>query len=188
MKAKRLEKEMVKFEAEIYKALNGITPEPKVTLINLGAKIVMSDNEIFFIDKISNGYKLRTPYWWQKQECFETVYECVNYFLVNMTNELTKELGYKTIAYKKQMEQYEKLLDDFRTLYRSIDIEKIIHNKDATIVWFEDKKKIVVKRAKGVKDDIYSAVAYALAKKQHETNTQFKRYVDSKVIKNIGGK
>lgn len=183
MKAKKLEKEIAKFEVEIYKALYGITPEPKITLTNLSVRIVMSNNKIFFIDKNPNGYKLRTPYWWQKQECFETVYECVNYFLINMTNELAKELGHKDNLYKMRTEQYEKLSDDFKTLYRSIDIEKIIHNKGATIVWFEDEKKVVVKRAKGVKDDIYSAVAYALAKSLHKTNTQFKRYVDIKTIK-----
>ena len=183
MKAKKLEKEVVKFEVEIYKALNGITPQPKVTLTNFSARIVMGDNKIFFIEKTTKGYKLRTPYWWQNQEYFETVYECVNCFLIKLTNKLSKDLEHNDNLYKNRTEQYEEAINQLTALYRSIDIEKIIHNKGATIVWFKDEEKVVVKRAKGVKDDIYSAVAYALAKKQHETNTQFKRYVDIKTIK-----
>lgn len=57
---------------------------------------------------------------------------------------------------------------------------KILSNKKATIVWFHDEK-VVVKRAKGDKGDVYNAVAYAIAKHLFETNAQFKRFVDSKL-------
>lgn len=43
--------------------------------------------------------------------------------------------------------------------------KKIIYSKNATIVFWQDGSKTIVKREKGVKDDKYSAVCAALAKK-----------------------
>lgn len=59
-------------------------------------------------------------------------------------------------------------------------ITKIAYNKEkkATTVFFADKGVVVVKCAKGVKSDIYSAVAYALAEKRYGNNTNFKKEVD----------
>lgn len=58
---------------------------------------------------------------------------------------------------------------------------KIIHNGDATIVWFKDKK-VVVKRTSDDKESIYTAVAHAIAKNVYRTNSNFKKEVDSKLI------
>ena len=53
--------------------------------------------------------------------------------------------------------------------------KKIIHNKKATIVFWKDGTKTVVKRMKGTKDDIYTAFTAALAKKVYGNNSQIKK-------------
>lgn len=57
-------------------------------------------------------------------------------------------------------------------------IKRIIQNGPATIVFWEDGTKTVVKRSKNdPESDVYSAVAYALAKKRYGSNSQFKKRV-----------
>lgn len=53
----------------------------------------------------------------------------------------------------------------------------------ATIVWFPNGVKIVVKKAKGEHGDIYTAVAYAICEHIYGNNSQFKKYIDRKVEK-----
>lgn len=71
----------------------------------------------------------------------------------------------------------------FEPSYR-LDIKRIIFNVPATIVWWNDGTKTVVKISEDdIKDnklDIYTAVAYALAKKHFGTNSAFKRKVEIK--------
>lgn len=57
-------------------------------------------------------------------------------------------------------------------------IVKVIENKDAVIVFWRDKTKTVVKRMAGDNNDIYSAVAQALAKKIFGSTTHFHKIVD----------
>lgn len=57
-------------------------------------------------------------------------------------------------------------------------IAKVIHNKGTTVVWFKDKEKVVVRKAKGEKDSVYSAVAYAIAKRLYGNNSHFQSVVD----------
>lgn len=65
-----------------------------------------------------------------------------------------------------------------------LDIKRIIFNVPATIVFWNDGTKTVVKISEDdIKDnkfDIYTAVAYALAKKHFGTNSAFKRKVARK--------
>ena len=67
---------------------------------------------------------------------------------------------------------------------KSIDIDRIILNGPATIVFWNDGTKTVVKISEDdIKDnkfDVYTAVAYALAKKHFGTNSAFKRKVARK--------
>lgn len=60
-------------------------------------------------------------------------------------------------------------------------INKVISNpkKRTTVVVFGDDKKVIVKCAKNVKFELYSAVAYALAEKIYRNNSQFKRVVNN---------
>lgn len=55
--------------------------------------------------------------------------------------------------------------------------KKIIYSKNATIVFWQDGSKTIVKREKGVKDDKYSAVCAALAKKTYGSNSHFKKLI-----------
>lgn len=69
-------------------------------------------------------------------------------------------------------------------LYRSIDLDMIQWNKDKDCVFVKliDGRSTVVKRYGDTKDDIYAAVAYALAKIEFETNSNFKKEVDSCLV------
>lgn len=82
---------------------------------------------------------------------------------------------------------------DFHSIYpdlkkyakrRPIDLDLIQWNKDKDCVFVKlmDGRSTVVKRYGDTKDDIYAAVAYALAKIEFETNTNFKKKVDGCLI------
>ena len=60
------------------------------------------------------------------------------------------------------------------------NIKKIVCNekKKTTVVFFDDEGKRIVKCAKGVKYDKYTAVAYAIVEKLFKSNSKFKRVVD----------
>ena len=66
-------------------------------------------------------------------------------------------------------------------LIPNIEIELVHWNKDKDCVYveLEDGRSTVVKRYGDTKDDIYAAVAYAIAKIEFETNSNFKKEVDS---------
>lgn len=64
----------------------------------------------------------------------------------------------------------------------AIKIEKVIKNDDAVIVFWTDKTKTVVKLMAGDTDDIYSAVAQAMAKKIYGGTGKFHSHVN-KVLK-----
>jgi len=69
-------------------------------------------------------------------------------------------------------------------LYSSIELDLIQWNKDKDCVFVKlmDGRSTVVKRYGDTKDDIYAAVAYALAKIEFETNSNFKKEVDSCLV------
>lgn len=70
-------------------------------------------------------------------------------------------------------------------LLSALQIQRIIVNNLATIVFWEDGTKTVVKISdsdmENGKYDIYAGVSYAIAKKLFGTNSAFKREVDRKV-------
>lgn len=61
----------------------------------------------------------------------------------------------------------------------SVPPEKIIYNDPATVVFWEDGTKTVVKRAKGEKFNKYNAFCAALAKKTYGNNSVVNRIVQS---------
>lgn len=69
-------------------------------------------------------------------------------------------------------------------LHRSIDLDLVQWNKDMDCVFVKlmDGRSTVVKRYGDTKDDIYAAVAYALAKIEFETNSNFKKEVNSCLV------
>lgn len=60
----------------------------------------------------------------------------------------------------------------------AIKIKKVIKNDDAVIVFWTDKTKTVVKLMAGDTDDIYAAVAQALAKKIYGGTGTFHKNID----------
>lgn len=91
-----------------------------------------------------------------------------------------KEVG-KTMAHHRVATSYGNRA--FEPSYR-LDIKRIILNGPATIVFWNDGTKTVVKISnddiRGDKYDPYTSVAYALAKKHFGTNSAFKRKVARK--------
>lgn len=65
--------------------------------------------------------------------------------------------------------------------HKGIRPVRIICNGPATIVFWNDNTKTVVKVAEGDDDNLYAAVAFALAKKLYGSNSHFKKLVDRAV-------
>lgn len=180
MKAKKIDKEIEKFEREIKQAFKGIEPEPVISFDGFTAHTTIWSTFIGIKKTRNNKYEL---WHYGHIDVFETVYECVNALLIDETNRLTKDLEYTSKEAQEFKDKTWSLCKEQNYLINSTSIAKIIHNKGTTVVWFKDSKKVVVRKAKGVKDDIYSAVAYAIAKKMHVTNAHFKHLVDKRTIK-----
>lgn len=70
-------------------------------------------------------------------------------------------------------------IDWAKLVRENFEITKVIWNDDVVIVFWLDKTKTVVKRIKYDDDDIYAAVAQALAKKIYGGTGSFHSYVDS---------
>lgn len=61
-------------------------------------------------------------------------------------------------------------------------VKKIIRNGPATIVFWDDGTKTIVKRAKGTKDDIYMAFCSAFAKKMLGSNSRIQRIIKKNLV------
>lgn len=61
-------------------------------------------------------------------------------------------------------------------------VKKIVRNGPATIVFWDDGTKTIVKRAEGTNDDIYMAFCSAFTKKMLGTNSRIKRIIFNNLI------
>lgn len=61
----------------------------------------------------------------------------------------------------------------------SLDVDRVVKNGPALIVFWADGTKTIVKRKKGEKDEPYHAFCAALAKKIYGSNSQIKKIVDN---------
>lgn len=61
-------------------------------------------------------------------------------------------------------------------------VKKIVRNGPATIVFWDDGTKTIVKRAEGTKDDIYMAFCSAFTKKMLGNNSRIKRVIFKNLI------
>lgn len=124
--------------------------------------------------------KCRNEYYGQKSESKKTHNDSI-YFMNGMFDRITNPM----FSYPTEI-----IVDMDRSscypsfLYRSIDLDMIQWNKDKDCVFVKlmDGRSTVVKRYGDTKDDIYAAVAYALAKIEFETNSNFKKEVDSCLV------
>lgn len=87
---------------------------------------------------------------------------------VDICNEISKQLNEK--------EEYE------MKNYRYPIIEKVIVNGPATIVYFDDKDRVIVKKMGVDEDDLFSAVAQAYCKKVFGSTSAFHREVLNKLV------
>lgn len=65
---------------------------------------------------------------------------------------------------------------------KSYDVDRIVRNGPATIVFWADGTKTIVKRKKGDRDEPYYAFTAALAKKVYENNSQIKSILEKLTI------
>lgn len=73
-------------------------------------------------------------------------------------------------------------VEEMKKMKKKVCIDKIIRNGDATIVFWADGEKTIVKRAEGESDSLYTAVTAALAKKVYGNNSKFKKMIEKKVV------
>ena len=121
---------------------------------------------------ISDLYdKYRNEYYRQKSESKKT-HNDYKYFI--------DDIGVTALSYPHTVCEF-----DFHSIYPVIDTSiklELIHwnkDKDCVYVKLADGRSTVVKRYGDTKNDIYAAVAYAIAKIEFETNSNFKKEVDS---------
>lgn len=115
--------------------------------------------------------KYRDVYYGLKSES-KNIYNDYKYFI--------DEIGVTTLSYPHMAYEF-----DFHSIYPVIDTSiklELIHwnkDKDCVYVKLADGRSTMVKRYGNTKDDIYAAVAYAIAKIEFKTNSNFKKEVDS---------
>lgn len=130
---------------------------------------------------ISDLYdKYRNEYYGQKSESKKT-HNDGKYFMKGMSDGITDVVfAYHPAEIIFDMDP----IPNLSFLHRSIDIDLIQWNKDKDCVFVKlmDGRSTVVNRYGDTKDDIYAAVAYALAKIEFETNSNFKKKVDSCLV------
>lgn len=73
-------------------------------------------------------------------------------------------------------------LGNLDIISRAPKVKKIIKNGPATIVFWMDDTKTVVKRKEGTQDDIYVAFCAALAKKMYGTNSKVNKMLRTLVV------
>ncbi len=102
----------------------------------------------------------------------------------NPKNEFEKQID----EWERKAYYWEKRFNDYKketNTNTNNTIKRIIQNpkKNATTVIFEDGGVVVVKRSGADPEaDIYSIVAYAVAKKIYKSNSAFKRMVDETIV------
>lgn len=62
------------------------------------------------------------------------------------------------------------------------EVQRILRNGPATIVFWGDGTKTVVKRPEGKEDDIYEAFTAALGIKMYKTNSHLKKFIKTKTV------
>lgn len=118
----------------------------------------------------------RDEYYGQEKSESKQTHNDGKYFMKGMLDGITDVMfSYPNITCELDF------LSIYPALRGSIDLDLIQWNKDKDCVFVKlmDGRSTVVKRYGDTKDDIYAAVAYAIAKIEFETNSNFKKEVDS---------
>jgi len=128
--------------------------------------------------------------WYGREEIIKTLYEnekentCYNF-------EPNNKIGYGSLDW---YQEYDYTIIEFSDIIFTEkptkttpkgDIKTIYQSKDklTTCVVFIDGTKVKVKKHKGDKGSIYTAVAYAITKKTYGSNKVFTEIVDEKLYK-----
>lgn len=145
-------------------------------------------NEDVFIIKLAKKYRVGYLGKINDREDFETLNQCFVWLRKHLDTEskydyckkITKPLYDRLVKQADDITAYQVAI---RKEIEKTKIEKVIHNKATTVVWFADNEKVIVKKAKDEKDSVYSAVAYAIAKRVYESNSHFQSVVDKVIEK-----
>lgn len=122
----------------------------------------------------------RDEYYGQEKSESKQTHDDGKYFMKDMLDGITDVM----FSYPTEVNFSIDSMPYFSFLRKSIDLDLIQWNKDKDCVFVKlmDGRSTVVKRYGDTKDDIYAAVAYALAKIEFETNSNFKKEVDSCLV------
>lgn len=118
---------------------------------------IQFDNNLYDIDKIEHKI-IQNPYSPIEQITVDASRLMTNVF----DNAEAKGLSFVRPDHKK---------DPF-------GIKKVLFNGPATIVWFDDGQKVIVKKTKKDKDNRYVAIMYAVMKHAYGNNSQVHKQLD----------
>jgi len=112
---------------------------------------------------------------------------CVKARTKAIIDALDRELppGYRIVSEDDYMFHFDYLsgmTEGAKRVRAKNEIDKIIVNGDATIVFWHGGDKTIVKRAAGEPGSLYAAVTAALAKRVYGNNTRFKKMIEKKVV------
>jgi len=124
---------------------------------------------------ISNSLSATTTYGWDKDSC-----DCQGNITIPYKKVVARPDYLDSIVNANLYEAAIKIVDKY-TQPAAYTPERIIYNNPATVVFWKDGTKTVVKKAKGEKFNKYYAFCAALAKKMYENNSRVNKIVNSGV-------
>ena len=145
----------------------------ELNLDNVEGQIAVCDDEyygIFSKAHISN---------WAKQSTGEDkeLYAFTREDLVT----LGQNRSYLTDLLKSVVHELDVLLEDYNDSSYVPEVERILRSGDATIVFWDDGDKTIVKKAADEADSDYIAFTAALGKKIFGSNSKLSRFIKSKI-------
>lgn len=164
-----------------YSRINGNYSKNHKNILNLvdeRLKKIMPDeypNIIFRWSDISELYEdCKKEYFGLMNGEFKQITKDSDYLIDSLTNSI---FSYPKFSMTCEVDH----CSLYPVLHNPMELELVHWNKDKDCVYVElaDGRNTVVKRYGDTKDDIYAAVAYALAKIEFETNSNFKKEVDA---------
>lgn len=142
------------------------TPLIKVFANSEIACLIRSSGSYMYSDKLEFGYSLDKIYYINKKDVYDVDYDMGNTIKIELCVEETPRVIYDSVK-----------IDKFMPYYNKLNIKKVIFHKPATIVYWTDGSKTVVKVNKGERWDPEKGLAMAIIKKRYGLK-QFLKYME----------
>ena len=102
-------------------------------------------------------------------------------FTSDVDAEIELNRGYLKDLLKAVVQAYDELVEEYMNSMFIPEVDRILRSGDATIVFWKDGTKTVVKRASDEADSDYIAFTAALGKKIYGSNSKLSRFIKSKI-------